>query len=58
MAKGPAPPPGAIIGNKNSRIFHWPGCPSYLKVSEKNRVLFATRAEARGAGFRAARNCK
>lgn len=48
---------GGIIGNKNSRIYHWPGCPSYSKVSPKNRKYFKNRADAENAGFRAARNC-
>ncbi len=46
-----------IIGNRNSRIYHWPGCKSYFKVAERNRVLFPSRAEAEKAGYRAARNC-
>lgn len=47
----------AIIGNRNSRIYHWPGCKSYFKVAERNRVLFLSRADAEKAGYRAARNC-
>ena len=31
---------GQIIGNKNSMIYHFPSCPSYDKVAEKNRVYF------------------
>lgn len=47
----------AIIGNRNSKIYHWPGCKSYFKVAERNRVLFLTKADAEKAGYRAARNC-
>ncbi len=46
-----------IIGNKNSKIYHVPGCSTYNSVSEKNRVLFNTAEEAEKAGFRKARNC-
>jgi hypothetical protein len=46
-----------IIGNRNSGIYHWPGCPSYDRVAPKNRVYFKTLAEAERAGYRAARNC-
>lgn len=50
---------GSVIGNKNSRVYHLSaGCPSYNQVSEKNRVLFETEAEAVEAGFRKAGNCK
>lgn len=48
---------GQIIGNKNSGIYHFPNCPSYNQVSEKNRVYFKTSEEAEKAGYRKARNC-
>lgn len=46
-----------IIGNKRSHIYHKPGCPDYDKVSEQNRVMFRSIAEAEQAGYRAAKNC-
>jgi endonuclease YncB( thermonuclease family) len=46
-----------IIGNKNSKIYHVPGCSTYNSVSEKNRVLFNSAEEAEQAGFRKAKNC-
>ncbi|MEQ7918687.1 endonuclease [Xanthomonas sp. WHRI 1810A] len=49
----------AIIGNKNSHLYHLPvGCPSYDKVSAKNRVSFGSEAAARAAGYQKAGNCK
>jgi Metal binding domain of Ada len=48
---------GPIIGNRNSKIYHLPNCPDYLKVSERNRVSFESEAEAEAAGYRKARNC-
>jgi endonuclease YncB( thermonuclease family) len=63
-AKAPAPAPataaaaaGSIIGNRNSKIYHLPNCPDYNKVSERNRVPFASEAAAQAAGYRKARNC-
>lgn len=47
-----------IIGNRNSLIYHMPGCPSYTQVSERNQVHFFSEAEAIEAGFRRARNCE
>jgi methylphosphotriester-DNA--protein-cysteine methyltransferase len=46
-----------IKGNKNSRIYHLPGCASYNAISPKNIVWFKTEAEATAAGYRKARNC-
>lgn len=45
------------VGNKNSKIFHLPGCSGYDRVSEKNRVYFNSAAEAETAGYRIAKNC-
>jgi endonuclease YncB( thermonuclease family)/methylphosphotriester-DNA--protein-cysteine methyltransferase len=47
-----------VVGNKNSKIYHNPGCPGYKSVSEKNRVYFKTAAEAEAAGYTRAKNCK
>jgi len=49
---------GPIIGNRNSKIYHWPSCPDYSKIAERNRIYFDTTAAAERAGFRAARNCR
>ncbi len=35
---------GAVRGNRNSRIYHLPECPSYGAVAERNRVPFQTEA--------------
>ena len=48
---------GKIIGNKNSKVYHLPGCSSYNRVSEKNQVKFDNAAEAEKAGYRLAGNC-
>lgn len=52
-----AAPAGTIRGNRNSRIYHLPGCPSYDAVGESNRVPFPTEAAAQAAGYRKAGNC-
>lgn len=49
---------GNVIGNKNSKIYHLPGCPGYKTVSEKNQVIFKSAAEAEAAGYTRAKNCK
>jgi phosphatidylserine/phosphatidylglycerophosphate/cardiolipin synthase-like enzyme len=58
---GATPPPvrnGPIVGNRRSRIYEWPGCPAYDKVSATNRVEFLSAQAAAQAGYRAARNCR
>ncbi len=46
-----------IKGNKNSKIYHLPGCASYDRIAEKNIIWFKTKEEAEAAGFRMAKNC-
>lgn len=55
--KPPGTVQGVIIGNKNSKIYHLPGCSGYKSVLEKNQVRFESSAEAEKAGFRLAGNC-
>lgn len=57
--QNPAISSGLIIGNRNSRIYHLPkGCPSYTRVSPRNRVPFQSEETARAALYRIARNCR
>lgn len=50
---------GAIIGNRNSKVYHLSmGCPSYNKVLKKNQERFQTEAEATSAGYRKAGDCR
>lgn len=51
-------PAGAIIGNRNSKIYHVPGCSTYAKVSAKNREIFKTEEEAIKAGYRISSGCQ
>jgi hypothetical protein len=47
----------AVVGNRRSKIYAWPGCGTYDKMSPQNRVVFASREAAEQQGYRAARNC-
>lgn len=53
----PKPGVGSVIGNRNSRVYHAPGCPSRDEVSAQNRVAFDSPAAAESAGYRRAGNC-
>jgi S1/P1 Nuclease/Metal binding domain of Ada len=46
-----------FVGNRRSKIYAWPGCGSYDRVSPANRVVFQSREAAEQDGYRAARNC-
>lgn len=57
LAQAPSSTTGQVIGNKNSKMYHLPGCSGYSRVSEKNQVKFDTAAQAEAAGYRLAGNC-
>ncbi|MGO1247872.1 MAG: endonuclease/exonuclease/phosphatase family protein [Oceanisphaera sp.] len=46
-----------IRGNRHSKIFHRPDCPSYNRVGSKNRVSFSSAQAAKDSGYRIAKNC-
>src|SRR2546426_10770746 len=48
---------GAIHGNKNSKIYHLPGCPGYAGMQQTSLVMFGSEAEAQQAGYRKAKTC-
>jgi endonuclease YncB( thermonuclease family) len=48
---------GEVHGNRNTRVYHLPGCPGYNRMKPTNLVPFATEAEAQQAGYRRAGNC-
>jgi deoxyribonuclease-1 len=47
-----------VRGNRNSKIYHLPGCPHYDRISERNVILFDSEAQAVESGYRKAGNCK
>lgn len=48
---------GGIRGNRNSKIYHRPDCPSYNRMAERNQVGFADKQAAESSGYRLAKNC-
>jgi micrococcal nuclease len=51
------PKTAAVVGNRRSYVYHKPNCRSAAVMSEKNRVMFASEAEAEKAGYRKAKDC-
>ena len=59
LAEGPqAGTDGPVRGNRHSKIYQWPGCPSYDAILPENRVEFASAQDAKAAGYRPAKNCR
>lgn len=50
-------PTGPLVGNTASRRFHDARCHEAVRISPRNRVAFASLAEAFGQGFSPAREC-
>ena len=50
--------PSGYVGSANSKIFHRSACPYGRKIKPKNAVFFATRRQARLAGYRPCRVCR
>ncbi len=46
-----------IVGNKNSKIYHYEDCPGALRMSEVNKVFFTSILTAQRAGYKPAGNC-
>ena len=49
---------GSVVASKNGKAYHFPWCPGAKQISEQNKLVFASIAEAKDAGYRAAANCK
>jgi len=49
--------PEKLLGNKNSRKFHYPTCAFGKKIGNRNRVYFLNRWEAFKAGFAPCKKC-
>jgi len=47
-----------ILGNKRSKKYHRPDCPSYNLIGKKNRVPFGPAQDAKVAGYVLAGNCR
>lgn len=48
---------GTYVASKNGSVYHLPWCSGAQRISEKNKVWFATKNDAEGAGYRPAANC-
>jgi hypothetical protein len=51
------PQTAEVIGNRRSHVYHKPTCRGAAATSEKNRIRFASEADAQKAGYRRAGDC-
>lgn len=49
---------GAYVASKNSDKYHLPWCSGAVRISEENKIWFASKEEAEAAGYTPAGNCK
>ena len=48
---------GSYIGNKNSKVFHYPSCSDVGRMKDKNKVYFSSRDEAVSRGYKSCGHC-
>lgn len=56
-APAPVPQSNPVIGNRNSKIYHEPGCSSVNDMSEKNKVNFDSAEAAKSSGYKPCSRC-
>lgn len=58
ISTSPEPGSGEVIGSKNGTKYYLPWCGALKRIKPENRVVFASVALARQAGYAPAANCK
>lgn len=56
-APAPVPKSSPVIGNRNSKIYHEPGCSSVNDMKEKNKVNFDSAEAAKASGYKPCSRC-
>lgn len=57
LTPAPAPKEVKYIGNKNSKVFHFPNCAGAKEMSSKNKVNLYSREDAVSKGYSPCKNC-
>ncbi|MEK7538340.1 MAG: hypothetical protein AAB552_00720 [Patescibacteria group bacterium] len=47
-----------LVGSKNGTKYHYPWCSGANRITESNRIYFASKSDAEKAGYTPASNCK
>ena len=48
---------GKFVASKSGKYYHYPWCSGAQKISDSNKIWFATRQEAAAHGYKPAGNC-
>ncbi len=56
--QGSAATAGGLVASKGGTKYYYPWCGSASRISEKNKIYFASVADARAKGYTPAANCK
>lgn len=46
------------VASRNGQVYHLPHCSGAKRITETNKIIFRSKAEAEAAGYRPAANCK
>ncbi len=58
-ASAPALAPGGLlVASRTGAVYYYPWCAGATKIAAANQRWFKSEAEAKAAGYRAAKNCK
>lgn len=49
---------GMVVASRTGAVYYYPWCSGASKILHQNQRVFATIADAKKAGYRAAQNCK
>ncbi len=49
---------GELVGSKNGTKYHYAWCSGAQRISEVNKIYFASKADAESRGYTPATNCK
>jgi hypothetical protein len=49
---------GPVHADKSKKVFYWPGCSKFEKVSLKDRLIFGDDEEAEKSGYKPAGDCR
>ena len=56
-AIAPVATSGAYVASKNGTKYYLPDCPGALRISDQNKVWFASKDDAEAEGYQPAANC-
>lgn len=47
-----------FVASKKGSVYHFPWCAGAINLSDKNKIFFDSREDAKDSGYRPAKNCE